>query len=380
MEIERYQKSDGVNGVILHKIHRENKELVLSEKFANFQLVECQREKDVMVSELALLDKLLKQRKVNNEEEQTRLVQRYQSQFEKLRAECALQRGRVEPLERKINELVHREGALIKKLTQEEITTNKHKTLLESTRKKAETLKIKLSGTEQELKEKTQTCFKQEQEISDLAQKAASVSGALEKEKSAALKEMSSRYELELQDLKLSLVNKQLTIKDKDDELLTIQSHLQKHEQQVEQLSQMSNKIAKLEIEHQKAELKCRELKISEKENLKKSQSMVINNKRLMKKYEELKKKKDLSSLDEEMVRLIRRENLELKSKLAIQEKTLRVEINTLAASKKKMEKKLSKVERKMRNAQDKLSCSDEESNHSIRKLEHQIKRLVKYS
>ena len=50
---------------------------MLSEKFAHFQLAECQRDKDVLVSEVTLLERLLKQRQLNNQEEQTRLVQRY---------------------------------------------------------------------------------------------------------------------------------------------------------------------------------------------------------------------------------------------------------------------------------------------------------------
>ena len=88
MEIERpvlnhHSSNIGINsGVILNqvnnnKLHQENKELVLSEKFAHFQLAECQRDKDVLVSEVALLERLLKQRQLNNQEEQTRLVQRY---------------------------------------------------------------------------------------------------------------------------------------------------------------------------------------------------------------------------------------------------------------------------------------------------------------
>ena len=88
MELERpvfnHQPSniDINGGAILHqvnnnKLHQENKELVLSEKFAHFQLAECQRDNDVLVSEVTLLERLLKQRQLNNQEEQTRLVQRY---------------------------------------------------------------------------------------------------------------------------------------------------------------------------------------------------------------------------------------------------------------------------------------------------------------
>ena len=79
------QNNIGFNGGVVlltnKKLHQENKELLLSEKFAQFQLVECQREKDVLVSEVDLLDRLLKQRQQNNEEEQTRLVQRYMFKF-----------------------------------------------------------------------------------------------------------------------------------------------------------------------------------------------------------------------------------------------------------------------------------------------------------
>ena len=79
------QNNIGFNGGVVlltnKKLHQENKELLLSEKFAQFQLVECQREKDVLVSEVDLLDRLLKQRQQNNEEEQTRLVQRYRHMY-----------------------------------------------------------------------------------------------------------------------------------------------------------------------------------------------------------------------------------------------------------------------------------------------------------
>ena len=76
---------------------------------------------------------------------------RYQSQFEKLRAECELQRRKVEPLEQQINEMTLREGVLIKQLADQEIASNQHKTLLESVRKEVDTLKVKLSGTVTEL-------------------------------------------------------------------------------------------------------------------------------------------------------------------------------------------------------------------------------------
>ena len=88
MELERpafnHQRCNiSINGGVIlqqvsnNKLHQENKELMLSEKFAHFQLAESQRNKDVLVSEVALLERLLKQRQLNNQEEQTRLVQRY---------------------------------------------------------------------------------------------------------------------------------------------------------------------------------------------------------------------------------------------------------------------------------------------------------------
>ena len=307
---------------------------------------------------------------------------RYQSQFEKLRAECELQRRRVEPLEQQINELTLREGVLIKQLADQEITSNQHKTLLESVRKEVDTLKVKLSGTVTELKQKTQTCFKQEQEIADLSLIARNVSGVGEKEKEFAIKEMKTKFEMEFQEMKLSLVNKQLSIKEKEEQLLRMQSDLQS--QKAELLNKMSDEVARLEIDNQKAQLKCRELKIVEKENAKRSESVKADNKRLQRKYEELKKKKTLSTneFSTEDIILIRRENLDLKSKLAIQEKTLRAEIDRLFCSKEKTEKKISKMERNMKDAVKgkKLSSSssdyDEDIENTVRKLERENKRL----
>ena len=309
---------------------------------------------------------------------------RYQSQFEKLRAECELQRRKVEPLEQQINEMTLREGVLIKQLADQEIASNQHKTLLESVRKEVDTLKVKLSGTVTELKQKTQTCFRQEQEIADLSLRARNVSGVVEKEKEFAIKEMKTKFEMELQEMKLSLVNKQLTIKEKEEQLLRMQFELQDKSQKAELLNKMSDEVARLEIDNQKAQLACRELKIVEKENAKRSESVKADNKRLQRKYEELKKKKTLSTNEysTEDIILIRRENLDLKSKLAIQEKTLRAEIDRLFCSKKKTEKKISKMERKMKDAVEgkKLSSSssdqDEDIENAMRKLERENKRL----
>ena len=288
----------------------------------------------------------------------------------------------MEPLEQKINELTHNEGVLIKQLADQEIASNEHKILFESSRKEANTLKVKLSGTKKELEQKTQRCFNQEQEIAELALKAESVSGVMEREKNIAIKEMKSKYEMELQDMKLSLVNKQLTIKEKEAQLLNVKSELQDKNQQAVQLSEMSNKLAKLEMDHQKAKLKCRELKISEKENTKKLEVVEAENQRLQKKYEELKKKKVSSSSSSEQneeICLIKRENLDLKSKLAIQQKSLRSEIDRLVYSKNKTEKKISKMERKLKDSESKLSSSSsdvEENNHTVRKLERENRRL----
>ena len=189
---------------------------------------------------------------------------------------------------------------------------------------------------------------------------------------------------MELQEIKLSLVNKQLTIKEKEEQLLRMQFELQDKSQKAELLNKMSDEVARLEIDNQKAQLACRELKIVEKENAKRSESVKADNKRLQRKYEELKKKKTLSTNEysTEDIILIRRENLDLKSKLAIQEKTLRAEIDRLFCSKKKTEKKISKMERKMKDAVEgkKLSSSssdqDEDIENAMRKLERENKRL----
>ena len=307
-------------------------------------------------------------------------LSRYQSQFEKLRAECELQRRRVEPLEQQINELTLNEGVLIKQLAEQEIASSQHKTLLESVRKEADTLKVKLSGTVKELEQKTQTCFKQEQEIADLSLKAYNVSGVMEREKEFAIKEMKTKFEMEIQEMKLSLVNKQLAIKEKEEQLLRMQSELQDKSQQSVRLNEMSDKVAKLEIDNQKAQLKCRELKIVDKENNKKSEAVKAEYKRLQRKYEEIKKTRNPSTSEQtEDIVLIKRENLDLKSKLAIQEKTLRAEINRLLISKKKTEKKISKMERKVKNAEEKSSSSSdhgEDINKTVRKLERENRRL----
>ena len=270
---------------------------------------------------------------------------------------------------------------LIKQLADQEIVSNQHKTLLESVRKEADTLKVKLSGTVTELKQKTQTCFKQEQEIADLSLKARNMSGLMKKEKDFAIREIKTKFEMELQETKLSLVNKQLTIKEKEEQLLKMQSELQDKSQQAKRLNEMSDKVAKLEIDNQKAHLECRELKIVEKENAKKSEAVKADNKRLQRKYDELKNKRAHSGTEysTEDVILIKRENLDLKSKLAIQEKTLRAEIDRLLISKKKTEKKISKMERKMKDAEDKISSSSEheqDTNNTVRKLERENRRL----
>ena len=288
----------------------------------------------------------------------------------------------MEPLEQQINELTLNEGVLIKQLADQEIASNQHKTLLKSARKEADTLKAKLSGTVKELEQKTQTCFKQEQEIADLSLKAYNVSSVMEREKEFAIKEMKTKFDMELQEMKLSLVKKQLTVKEKEEQLLRMQSKLQDKSQQAARLNEMSEKVAKLEIDNQKAQLKCRELKIVEKENEKLSEAVKDECKRFQRKYEDLKKKKTLSAAEQnEDVILIKRENLDLKSKLAIQEKTLRAEIDRLLVSKKKTEKKISKMERKVKDTKEKLSSSSEHDedieSSKVRKLERENRRLL---
>ena len=369
----------GVKNATIGKLRQECRDLFLSEKYVSFQLTECQREKDALISEVDLMERLLKERQDKNEEEQTRLIERYESQFEKLRAECDLQRNLVEPLEKQINELTLREGQLIKELSDKEITSSQQKMMLYSTRKEMEKIKIQLVGTEHELKEQSQKCFNQEQEIFDLSSKVKMAVQTQEQQMEQALSVMKSKFEMDLQELKLLLVNKEVFIKEKEGELIKLQAAMQEESRKVIQMTEAVSKNEKLDLEYKKMKLKYREVKLSEKETSQKLADAKNENKKLSQKYEDLKKKNvSLSAEDKETLRLTRRENLDLKSKLAIQEQTLRHEIQKLKDGKNKSEKKVVKLERKLKDSREKLISSDEE-NEKYRSLEKENKVKIKF-
>ena len=115
----------------VHRLQNENKELFLSRMFFKYQLEECQRDRDTLVSEVSLLERLVNERQSTNNVEQTRLVARYESHFEKLRAECETERNKTKPLEEQIIELLKHEGNLVKQLADQESNYNSVKDMLE---------------------------------------------------------------------------------------------------------------------------------------------------------------------------------------------------------------------------------------------------------
>ena len=135
----------------LSQLRHENKELFMARKFYEYQYDECREDKESLINELTLLENLLKQTQAKSEEQHNRLVERYESQFERLRFECQQERNKYKPLEKHIQDLEQRQKQLLEQLACKESLVDQKQKLLDDSQDKVEQLDYKLTDVKHEL-------------------------------------------------------------------------------------------------------------------------------------------------------------------------------------------------------------------------------------
>lgn len=254
----------------IHQLQVENKELFLSRKFFKYQLEECKRDRETLISEVSLLERLLKERQSTGSEEQTRLVARYESQFEQLRAECQAERNKTKPLQDQITELMQREGELVKQLADQEAKYNTTKRFLEATEKQNVSLQEEQSDFKEQIAVLHEKYAKEQKDLktttimlSQQKEKCKRVSTLLSEQKDnhqTHLLQVEDDFNTQLNKLKNILSQKDLELETNKDKLHTAESAVKEEVkktnflfERVKKVDEISSRYHKLREKYEKS-------------------------------------------------------------------------------------------------------------------------------
>jgi len=368
------------NSYEVNRLRQENKDLFLSKKYYKFQLEEEQQEKSILVSEVALLDRLLNERQIKNEEEQTRLIARYESQFEKLQAECNLQRIETHSVENRINEQVRKEGQLIKQIAEQELTIKKQNLRLKAAEKENEELKGKLTVAEERLSDADKTIQRkwykrqmeqhrklknQEKEMMNLSCELEGVTRDLQQERDESqrsLADLTTKHELQLEALEIDVANKQLLMNERHSESITeLERSLGEESKKTKFLYEKLHVIDEISKYHKKLFEKFRRVSEAKEEVNEKYEKSKRANKKLRGKVEVLKRLRG-SSESEEEIRCLQRKCKELKAK----EICLREDNKRISVKKHDLQEQVEQL----KSTVEEMSSSAKENSQNIQKME----------
>ena len=373
----------------IHQLKVENKELFLSRKFFKYQLEECKRDRETLISEVSLLERLLKERQSTSSVDQTRLVTRYESQFEQLRAECQAERNKTKPLQDQITELMRREGDLVKQLADQEAKYNTTKSLLETAEKQV----VSLQGEQSDYKERItllQEKYAKEQKdsketsimLSQQKEKCKRVSALLSEEKNnqqTNSHQAEENFNSQLNELKNILSKKNLEIETNKDKLHTAQSAVK---EEIKKTNFLFERVKKVD------EISSRYHKLMEKYDKTKHVKIELSNKldECQKEKKELLKKLDKSSQgksSDQQVEVLKNKIKELESKLYeislekdIGKSSTQKEIQTLINKNKDLEGKLKSMQTLSVKDNELFQTSKKQSDEKLEHLEIENNKL----
>ncbi|XP_066913246.1 restin homolog [Clytia hemisphaerica] len=298
----KYCNNEMVITMELSQLRHENKELYMARKFYEYQYEECRQDKESLINELTLLENVLQQTLTKSEEQHTRLVERYESQFERLRFECQHERNKYKPLENRIQDLKQREKQLLEQLACKETLVEQKQQFLNDSHDKVGQLESELTDVKKKLADqKTQNIWLSEKVDSTFKQK----------------EESDSLFQGQLEDLRLVLVEKELECHTKGERVGELRTLLEDECKKSRFLYDSVKKVDEVTNYHktllQKYEdVKRRELTASRK--LKESQR---EKKKLTRRVKEQKQESlGRSSESEDEINSLKKESQRLKKKL----------------------------------------------------------------
>ena len=373
----------------VRRLHEENEELFLSRQFFKYQLEECKRDRETLISEVSLLERLLNKRQSTSSTEQTRLVARYESQFEQLRAECETERSKTKPLHDQITELLQREGDLVKRLAEQESKYNTAKGLLEASEKQTNSLCAKMSDYEEQLLHLQEKYTKEHEELhgvsvllSQQQEKYQHVSALLSQEKrkhKTYSVQAEANFKTQLRELKTALAQKDLKLETKEDKLSTTESALKEEAKKTNFLFERVKKVDEISSRHHKLMEKYEKSKQAKELLSKKLEDCQRENKELLKKLDTPEKGKR----SDKKIQALESRNKELDAKL---ESSLAKNTKSLRSAKNDSDEKIRQLERENNDLktkgdellkQIKISLEKEtraEKEHLVKEKENQAK------